>query len=204
MLPTYPSRRRHRRVPKLAFAAALAAMAVAVGGSDAQDLSGWQVELGTDQPRFATIRPAKSTLNLDALVLNCHDAGDATVVQLELYASDTYLMPTGVRPVELREHPHARAIVDGKFLPVAMFVTDDYTVIADTVVARSPALSAKFLDAIQQGGQLVLQFDLVTKPANRIPQYDAEASVDLRAGIGGKAVADVRRCITVDRDSASR
>ncbi len=186
-----------QRLFAMAFGALVASAAVIpLADIEAETMPGWQVELGTDQPSFATIRPVKSSLNLDALVLNCHDAGDATVVQLELYASDTYLLPAGVKATELREHPRIRAIVDGKFLPVAMFIADDYSVVADTVVARSPALSQKFLDALQEGRQLVLQFDLVTKPADRVPQYDAEASVDLRAGIGGKAVAEVRRCIT--------
>ena len=201
-MPPFHNRQRLRAV---AFGAVLAAAAmVPLLDIAAQELAGWQVELGTDQPRFATIRPATSSLNLDALVLNCHDAGDATVVQLELYASDAYLLPAGVQPTDLREHPRIRAIVDGKFLPVALFMADDYSVVADTVVARSPALSEKFLDALQDGRELVLQFDLVAKPGDRVPQYDAEASVDLRAGIGGKAVADVRRCVTPDQGRPSR
>lgn len=61
-------------------------------------------------------------------------------------------------------------------------------------IAGSGNLSRPLADKIEHGNRLVLRFDLIKDKLGG-PEFDAEATVDLKAGDGGKAIAAVqRRC----------
>jgi hypothetical protein len=177
------------------FSGSALALGLVLGGeSQAQLPAGWQVEPGADRPTFATMRPIRSNRTLDALVLNCHEAGDTTVLQLEVYPPDFFLQATERQTPVLREGPKVRAVIDGKPHPASLYMAGEYAVIADSIQGRSPALSRQLLDALEQGRELVLQFAMFAEPVDPGSRYDVEATIDLQAGMGGAAVAAVRRC----------
>lgn len=160
---------------------------------------GWEPEQGVEQPSYARIEPTESNLNIDVLVLACALAQEATVLQLELYwSTEGPLMPKGVEPDKLRPDPRAVLVIDGRSHPLTMFFADDHVVMADAVTGRMPSLSTALVDAIQNGKDMIMRFELTLKAPGQPSSFDGVARFDVRANGGGAAVAAVRRCLTAD------
>ncbi|WIM11927.1 hypothetical protein [Enhydrobacter sp.] len=191
--------RRHRVlychfVGLLVLALGLAAQVPADGTAPVS--RGWEVERNVEEPSYARIEPTESNLNIDALVLTCALTRDATILQLELYLStEGPLMPEGVDASQLRPDPRAMVVIDGRSHPTTMFFADDHVVVADSVTDRMPSLSRALVDAIQDGKNMVLRFDLAQKAPGQPSGFDGLARFDLQASEGGAAIAAVRRCV---------
>jgi hypothetical protein len=179
----------------LPMAVWLPAMLAGVGAVRA--FAAWKLERDVEPPSYAVIEPESSNLNVDTVVLTCATAGDATVLQLQIYLStEGPLSPKGTAPQQLKNDPRAEIAIDGRVFPLGIFFADDYAVLADETEQRFPALSASLLDAMATGSVMVLRFDLLAERAGQPAAFDGEAMIALQANNSGAAVSAVRRCAT--------
>lgn len=156
---------------------------------------GWEPEQGVDPPSYAVIDQQSTDLNIDSVVLTCEEAGDRTVLQLQIYLStEGPLAPKSGSPPHLKDDPRAEIAIDGRIFPVGILFADDYAVLADEAEQMFPQLSEGLLDAMEKGRIMVLRFDFVAELAGQPAAFDGEAVIALQAGRGGKAVSAVRRC----------
>jgi hypothetical protein len=173
----------------------LLAMLAGVGAAPA--FAAWKLERDVEPPSYAVIEPESSNLNIDSVVLKCAAAGNATVLQLQIYLStEGPLSPKGAAPQQLKDDPRAEIAIDGRVFPVGVFFADDYAVLADETEQRFPALSASLLDAMATGSVMVLRFDLLAERAGQPAAFNGEAVIALQANNSGAAVSAVRRCAT--------
>jgi hypothetical protein len=164
-------------------------------GTSSGKFEGWELEQGVEPPSYAVIDPVSTNLNIDSVVLACEEAGDAKVLQLQIYLStEGPLAPKGVDSRLLKDDPRAEIAIDGRVFPVGILFADDYAVLADETTEMFPALSEPLLDAMQAGSTMVLRFDLLAERAGQPAAFDGEAVVALQAGAGGAAVSAMRRC----------
>jgi hypothetical protein len=172
----------------------LAAMLACLGAVPA--FADWQLERDVDPPGYAVVEPESSNLNIDSVVLACEGAGDARVLQLQIYLSTQGpLSPIGV-PQPFKDDPRSEIAIDGRVFPVGLLFADNYAVLADETEHMFPRLSESLLDAMATGRIMVLRFDLLAERAGQPAAFDGEAVVALRDGEGGVAVSAVRRCAT--------
>jgi hypothetical protein len=156
---------------------------------------GWELEHGVDPPGYAVIDPQSTDLNIDSVVLACEEADDHRILQLQLYLStEGPLLPQGVPPLRLKNHPRAEISIDGQVFPVGLLFADDYVVLADETEPMFPRLSDHLLDTMEKGRTMILRFDLVAELAGQPAAFDGEAVIALQAAGGGNAVSAVRRC----------
>ena len=166
-----------------------------VRADPAGGLAGWAVEQGTEEPSYAVVEPVATNLNIDTVVLACEEAWGHRVLQLQLYLTDDGpLQPTYLQLKPLKDSPRAAISIDGKTFPVALLFADDYVVLADSQEGPFPLLSEEFLDALQTGMTMTMQFDMLHEWPGQPPSFDSEAVVDLQAPGGRQAIASVRRC----------
>ncbi len=167
------------------------------GTGSAPAFAAWKLERDVEPPSYAVIEPESSNLNIDSVVLTCAAAGNATVLQLQIYLStEGPLLPKDAAPGQLKDDPRAEIAVDGRVFPVGIFFADDYAVLADQTEQRFPALSEGLLDAMATGNVMVLRFDLLAERAGQPAAFDGEAVIALHGDSGGAAVSAVRRCAT--------
>ena len=179
----------------LPMAVRLAAMLACLGAVPA--FADWKLERDVDPPGYAVIEPESSNLNIDSVVLACEEAGDARVLQLQIYLStEGPLSPKGAAPQQLKDDPRAEIAIDGRVFPVGLLFADNYAVLADETEHMFPRLSEGLLDAMATGRIMVLRFDLLAERAGQPAAFDGEAVIALREGEGGAAVSAVRRCAT--------
>lgn len=175
--------------------AALALSAVLAGASLATAAGGWRLEEGVNAPSYAVAEPTASNLNIDVVALVCEEAGAERGLQLQLYLSSPGpLLPNGALPQRLKDTARAEIVLDGQVFPADILFADDRVVLADSRRQQVPVLSQHLVEAMQVGQTMLLRFDLVSERPGAPAAFDAEAALDLRAGLGGKAVAVVRRC----------
>ena len=156
---------------------------------------GWSLRDGEGATLYALSTPSERTLNVKAVVLACEAIEGRKVLQIRLYPDGRGpLLPKGAKRGQLKEEARAQLEVDGTVHQVELSFGGDYALVTDQVEADLPYLSRPLADKIEHGNRLVLRFDLIKdKPGG--PEFDAEATVDLKAGDGGKAIAAVqRRC----------
>ena len=164
-------------------------------GTASGKFEGWELKQGVEPPSYAVIDPVSTNLNIDSVVLACEEAGDAKVLQLQIYLStEGPLSPKGVEAWRLKDDPRAEIAVDGHIFLVGILFADDYAVLADKTAEMFPALSEPLLYAMQTGKTMVLRFDLLAEPAGQPAAFDGEAVIALQAGAGGAAVSAVRSC----------
>lgn len=165
--------------------------AFAEGGSEA--VAGWELERGVKMPSYAVVDPESTNLNIDSVVVTCEQGTSRIGLQLQLYLSSVGpLAPKGAQ--RLKSEPEAEADIDGARFPVGLFFAGDHVVVADDADANVPMLSDALLDAMQSGHMMVLRFDLLAETAGEPAAFDGNAVIDLQAGMGGAALATVRRC----------
>jgi hypothetical protein len=180
-----------------AFPMAVWLLAMLAGVGAAPAFAAWKLERDVEPPSYAVIEPERSDLNIDSVVLTCAAAGNATVLQLQIYLStEGPLSPKGAPQQQLKDNPRAEIAIDGRVFPVGIFFANDYAVLADETEQRFPALSASLLDAMATGSVMVLRFDLLAERAGQPAAFDGEAVIALPAASGGVAVSAVRRCAT--------
>ena len=179
----------------------LAAMLGWLGATPA--FADWKLERDVKSPSYAVIEPENSNLNIDSVVLACEEAGNAKVLQLQIYLSkEGPLLPTGATPQQLKEDPRAEISIDGRVFPVGLLFADTYAVLADETDQMFPRLSERLIDAMATGRIMVLRFDLLAERAGQPATFDGEAVIALQEGSGGATVSAVRRCVvTVDAAS---
>ena len=180
----------------------LAAMLACLGAVPA--FADWQLERDVDPPGYAVVEPESSNLNIDSVVLACEEAGDARVLQLQIYLStEGPLLPKGATSKQLKADPRAEIAIDGHVFPVDLLFADTYAVLADETDQMFPRLSERLLDAMATGKIMVLRFDLLAERAGQPAAFDGEAVIELQAGRGDAAVSAVRRCATTTVGVAS-
>jgi hypothetical protein len=181
----------------------LLAMLAGVGAAPA--FAAWKFERDVEPPSYAVIEPEGANLNIDSVVLTCAAAGNATVLQLQIYLStEGPLSPRGAASQQLKDDPRAEIAIDGRVFPVGIFFADDHAVLADETEQRFPALSEGLLDAMVTGSVMVLRFDLLAERAGQRAAFDGEAVIALNGDSGGAAVSAVRRCATTVSVASAR
>lgn len=163
----------------------------------------WKFERGAEPPSYVVIEPESSNLNIDSVVLVCEEAGDARVLQLQIYLStEGPLLPKGATPQQLKGDPRAEIAIDGQVFPVALLFADTYALLADETDQRVPRLSKRLIDGMATGRIMVLRFDLLAERAGQPAAFDGEAVIALQPGSGDATVAAVRRCATMTVNAA--
>src|SRR4051794_34884473 len=85
----------------------------------------WKLERDVEPPSYAVIEPETSDLNIDSIVLACEEAGDARVLQLQIYLStEGPLLLKGATPQQLKDDPRAEIVIDGRVFPVGLLFAD--------------------------------------------------------------------------------
>jgi hypothetical protein len=164
----------------------------------------WKLKRDVEPPSYAVIEPEDSNLNIDSVVLACEEAGDARVVQLQIYLStEGPLLPKGARPQQLKGDPRAEIAIDGRVFSVDLLFSDTYAVLADETDQMFPRLSEPLIDAMATGRTMVLRFDLLAERAGQPATFDGEVMIALQPRRGGATVSTVRRCVTTTVDAAS-
>lgn len=181
------------------FVAAVAALCAVSAGPAAAEAgasppsAGWVLEKDVPTPSYALSEPASSDLNIDALVLSCEQGPSRRGLQLRLYLSGDGPLAPMAGADHLKADPSVQLVIDDARHPAKLMFADDFVVVADSADGVLPLLSNALLDQLQGGRRLELRFDLVDGPAGQAPALN-KAVVELQAGVGGKAVAELRRC----------
>ena len=110
------------------------------------------------------------------------------------------LLPNGAPPNHRKEAARAEIVLDGQVFATDILFAGDHVVLADARRQQAPILSDRLVDAMEAGRTMLLRFDLLRERPGAPEAFDGEAEIDLRAGLGGKAVAAVRRCAGPARD----
>jgi hypothetical protein len=150
--------------------------------------AGWELERDVKTPSYAVIEPESTDLSIDSLVLSCEQGPLRRGLQLRLYPSGDgtlYLQYSGDLTAELA--------IDGASYVVQLLFADTFVVVADSADGVTPLLSRSLLDALQAGQRMELRLQPVQK-TRRQPTLAGTAAFNLQAGLGGAAVAAVRRC----------
>jgi hypothetical protein len=155
--------------------------------------AGWTLREGEGQTLYAVSAPTSTTVNVTALVLACEVVSGVSTLQLQLYVDgERPLLPVGARREQLKDDPQLRLEIDGVAYPAKLFFAGDFAVIADRTDGVLPALSPGLAERFERGARLMLRFDLLTEKAGG-SDFDGAATVELKAGDAGKAIAAVRR-----------
>lgn len=155
--------------------------------------AGWTLRDGEGQTLYAVSGPTSTTVNVSALVLACEVVSGERILQLQLYVDgDRPLLPVGARREQLKDDPRVRLEIDGVAYPARLYFAGDFATIADRTDGMLPALSPGLAERFESGVRLMLRFDLLTEKAGG-SDYDGAATVELKAGDAGKAIAAVRR-----------
>lgn len=185
--------------PVLPLVALLAALSpLSAGQADAGDASydpgaGWQLERDVDAPTYAFIEPTFTDLDIDVIVLSCEPIGRRGGLQLRLYP----LKPGPLRsshstPVTL--DPDVAIEIDGRRHHARLLFADDFVIVADAADGAVPILSSPLIASLQTGRHLILKLRSTEAPPTSVPVPALQITADLQAGIGGTAIAMLRRC----------
>jgi hypothetical protein len=171
-------------------------LACLTAGTAKAEPTGWWTEPGTDDPRYAAVKPAETDLNIGAIVLACEQADRVRVLQLQIYLTDEGPLRATAEPGgPPREAPRAELLIDGHTYPVSLMFAGTYAILADDHDGLFPKLSRKLVTALQSGETMILHFDLLAEPRRKPAAFDAEAVVPLAGAGARQAIAAVRRCV---------
>jgi hypothetical protein len=155
-------------------------------------------------PSYAMIEATASNLNIEMVVIACEQAGQQSVLQLQLHLSDgERLRPRGAEPADLADDPRGRISIDDAEYPVEVLFAGDHVLLADGTQGRFPRLSDRLVEAMQTGRTMILQLALLVPRPDRHPSLEGNATIDLRAAGASRAFAVMRKCAS-PRTSAAR
>lgn len=202
--PPIPEGSRPPNIRRLALLAGLLPLLLVAPPAAPRDMQGgtggWVVEpneAADGAPAFAVARPQATNVNVDAIALTCVMVGERTGLEIELHVPPPGpLLPVGATADQLRQVPQAEIAIDGVRFPAQLMFSDDFAVLVDQSVGRAPMLSEPLLQAMQQGRRMVIRLDLLEESQGVAGQI----VIDLQAGRGGAAVAEVRRCAGLSPD----
>ena len=155
--------------------------------------SGWVLERDVEIPSYAVIEPESTDLNIDSLVLSCEQGPLRRGLQLRLYPS----APGTLYPQDTWDSPADATLeltIDGAGYVVQVLFADTFVVVADSADGVMPLLSHMLLDALQAGQRMELRLQPVETAQGQDPSLGGTAAFNLQRGLGGAAVAAVRRC----------
>jgi hypothetical protein len=156
----------------------------------------WSIEPNTDDPHYAAVVPAETSLNIAAIVLACENVDGARILQMQLYLTDDGPLRAKAAPAgPLKDEPRAELSIDGRIFPVSLMFADTYAVLADDRDGYFPKLSDQLVAALRSGDTLTLHFDLLAEPPGRPAAFDGEAVVSLAGSGGRQAIAAMRHCV---------
>ena len=155
--------------------------------------AGWELERDVETPSYAVIEPESTDLNIDSLVLSCEQGPLRRGLQLRLYPSGPgTLFPQNTG--DLKADPTVELAIDGASYVVQVLFADTFAVVADSADGVMPLLSRNLVDALQVGQRMELRLHIVQTARGQGPDLGGTAAFNLQAGLGGAAVAAVRRC----------
>ncbi len=159
---------------------------------------GWELE-NNQPPSYAVIEPVRSNVSVDSVMLACGELHGHHGLQLKLYLSSAGpLLPEGAARDQLNKVPSAEMVIDGRTFAANIFFAGDFLIVAEQA-ADSTMASDQLLDAMERGQTMTIRFDLLIDDAESGSEFEGELVLDLRAGLGGAAVAAVRRCTRADQ-----
>ncbi len=171
----------------------LSASQASADGTSYMPGAGWQLERDVDLPTYAFIEPTTSDLDIDVMVLSCEQTGRQVGLQFRLYPSAPGpLRSSRSTPVEL--DPDIVIEIDGRRQAAQLLFADDFVVVADAASSARPVLSASLVASLQTGRHFVMELLPVKASPSSTPLPALRITADLQAGIGGAAVATLRRC----------
>jgi hypothetical protein len=188
-------------IPLVALLAALSCLSAGHAGAD-EPGRGWQLERDVDSPTYAFIEPAITDLDIDVMVLSCEPTERKSGLQLRLYPPEPGPFRSAQSsPVELA--PDVVIDIDGRRYAARLLFADDFVVVANAADGPVPVLSASLVTSLQNGRHFTMRLHAMeASPSSRTtPAF--EISADLQAGIGGTAIAVLRRCGTPNDTLAS-
>ncbi len=155
--------------------------------------AGWQLERDVDSPTYAFLEPTITDLDIDVIVLSCEQTERNVGLQLRLYPSE---------PGPLRSSHSASVVlapdivieIDGRRHAAQLLFADDFVVVADAADGTLPVLSASLLASLQTGQHFAMKLHPIEASRSTTSMPTLKITADLQAGIGGAAVAGVRRC----------
>lgn len=183
-------------LPLFALLAALSSLShgeAGAGDASYDPGAGWQLERDVDSPTYAFIEPTITDLDIDVMVLSCEPIGRRVGLQLRLYPLEPGpLRSSHSTPVDLA--PDAVIEIDGRKHDARLLFADDFVVVADAADGAVPILSAPLITSLQTGRRLTMKVHPIEAPPASVPIPALQITADLQAGIGGTAIATLRRC----------
>ncbi len=182
--------------PMAALLAALScfsAVQASAGDTSYAPGEGWQLERDVDSPTYAFLEPTISDLDIDVMVLSCEQTERKVGLQLRLYPSEPGpLRSSQSASVDL--DPDIVIEIDGRRHAAQLLFADDFVVVADAADGPVPLLSPYLLGSLQTGRHFVMKLHPIGASRLSTPTPALQITADLQVGIGGAAVAAVRRC----------
>ncbi len=155
--------------------------------------AGWQLERDVDSPTYAFLEPTISDLDIDVMVLSCEQTERKVGLQLRLYPSEPGpLRSSQSASVDL--DPDIVIEIDGRRHAAQLLFADDFVVVADATAGTVPVLSASLVASLQRGRHFAIKLHSIDASPSSIPTPTLQITANLQAGIGGAAIAALRRC----------
>jgi hypothetical protein len=192
-------RRRARCFLDAKYIVIAACLLVGPGGANVG--TGWELGETAGRPSFAAAIPTRTNLDIEAVVLACERADGEGVLQLQLHPTGGGLASRSIGPPVWSYGRRAEIKIDERPFPADVLFADDYAVVANETRGRFPTLSDPLLDAMATGRALVLRLSVDVETISRDRAVDGYAKVDLQAGYGSRAIAELRRCANPQRQS---
>ncbi|MBV8191644.1 MAG: hypothetical protein JO339_30705 [Alphaproteobacteria bacterium] len=184
--------RRARRFLDARYIAVAACLLVGPGLANVGN--GWELEEIARQPSFAAAIPSRTNLDIEAVVLACERGDGEGVLQLQLHPTGSGPASRSIGPPVWSYGRRAKIEIDERLFPADVLFADDYAVVANETSGRFPTLSDPLLDAMATGRTLILRLSVEVETISRDRAVDGYAKVDLQAGYGRRAIAELRRC----------
>src|SRR5262249_49035483 len=155
--------------------------------------TGWQLERDVATPSYAVIEPASANLNIDSLVLSCEQGPQRRGLQLRLYLSGSGPL-AALSGASLKDDPTVDLAIDKRSHAAELVSADVSVVWGHAADGPLPLLSDTLVDALQTGHRMELRLPLARAAQGRTSVFSSMAVVDLQAGLGSAAIAQLRRC----------
>jgi hypothetical protein len=177
------------------FALSLVFAGISLTGAGALAASGagtaWMIE-PTSAPRYATIEPASTDLNIDTVRLVCEEGPNGRFLQLQLYQTEEGLLASSYdHSAPTRDEPRADITIDGQRFAAKLLQAENYAVLGDERDGDSLKVSDRLLRTLETGKTMKLRIDLLAE-VSAAPA--SETVVDLQRPGKAQAISAMRRC----------